>query len=144
MHGRAAEERIAADSETAGEFDFADHGLAIGHQRKRPVQPLDLRAGDIDTVELTLEGARIGGKFDWNERTAHASAWRRGFQLRHIEAEIGEHAAHAADPGFHSFLDRAKGRDLAALDMIERGLQAANHIVDALDFRELVRLRIDR
>ncbi len=58
VHGRAAEEGIGADSETAGEFDFADHRLAIRHQRQRPVQTLDLGAGDVDSVELALERPR--------------------------------------------------------------------------------------
>src|ERR1700737_1942992 len=61
MHGGTAEERIAADPEAGGEFNLADHRLAIRHQRKRSVQPLDLAAGDADPVELTLESARVGG-----------------------------------------------------------------------------------
>ena len=40
MHGRAAEEGIAADAEARGEFDLADDGLAIGHQRQRRVETL--------------------------------------------------------------------------------------------------------
>ena len=59
MHRRAAEERIAADAEARGEFDLADHRLAIGHQRQRAVQALDLGAGDVDPIELALESAGV-------------------------------------------------------------------------------------
>ena len=58
MHRRAAEEGIAAHAEAGGEFDLADDGLAIGHQRQRPVQAIDRSAGDIDPVELPLERRR--------------------------------------------------------------------------------------
>src|SRR5258707_13970475 len=116
MHGRAAEERIVADPETAGEFDLADHRLTVRHQRKGPVQALDLGAGDVDPVELALESAGVGRKFNGNKWTTHAPAWGRGFQLRHIETEIGEDTAHAAHPRFQAVFDRAKRRHLAALD----------------------------
>ena len=59
MHRGAAEERIAADAEAGAELDFADHRLAIRHQRQRPVEALDLGAGDVDAVELALEGAGV-------------------------------------------------------------------------------------
>ena len=61
----------------------------------------------------------------------------------HIEAEVGEHAAHAADPQFHIVFDGTERRHLTAFDLIERRLQADEDVVDALDLRELVRPRID-
>ena len=78
MHRGPAEERIAADAEAGGEFDLADHRLAIGHQRQRAVQTIDLRAGEVDAVELALERAGIGRKFYRNERAADAGARRCG------------------------------------------------------------------
>ncbi len=141
MHGRAAEERIAADAETGREFDGADHWLAIRHQRQRAVETLHLGAGGVDAVELALERTGVGGKLDRNEGTAHAGARGRGFQLRHIEPEIGKHAAHPAHARFHAVFDRTEGSHLAAFDLIERGLQADDHVIDALDLGELVRLR---
>ena len=123
-----------------GEFDFADHRLAIRHQRQRPVETLDLGAGDVDPVELALEGAGVGRKLDRNEGTAHGRARRRGFQLRHVEAEIAEDAAHPAHARFHAVFDRVERRHLAALDLVERGLQADQNVVDALDLGELVGL----
>src|SRR5229473_1448259 len=143
VHGRAAEERIAADPESAGEFDFADHRLAIWHQRKGAVETLDLGAGGVDPVKLALKSAGVGGKSDGNEGAADTRAWRRGFQLRHIEAEIGEHAAHPANARFHALFDRAKGRYLTAFDLIERTLQAGQNAIDALDLRELAGSGID-
>ena len=57
MHGGTAEEGIAADAETGGEFDLADDGLAIGHERQCSAQQVHLAAREIDTIELALEGA---------------------------------------------------------------------------------------
>ena len=126
----------------AGEFDLADHGLAIGHQRQRAVEALDLGAGEVDAIELAFERAGIGRQLDGHEGTADAGARGGGFQLRHVEAEIGEDAAHAAHPQFDAFFDRGQRRHLAALDLVERGLQANQHVVDALNLGELVRLRL--
>jgi hypothetical protein len=143
MHRRAAEEGIAADAEAGSEFDLADDGLAIGHQRQRPVEALDRGAGDIDPVELPLERTGIGWKFYGNEGAADARARSGGFELRHVEAEIGEHAAHPADARFHAVLDRGQCRHLAPLDGIERGLQADQNVVDALNLGKLIWLRLD-
>src|SRR5665213_33340 len=143
VHGRATEERIDADPEAGREFNFADYRLAIGHQRQRPVQTFHLRSVDIDPIELALEGAGVGRKFDGNEGTAHAGTWRRGLQLRHVEAEIADDAAHPAHARFDAVFDRIERRHLAALDAIERRLQADEHVVDSLDFRELVCGRLD-
>src|SRR3954469_10580234 len=46
VHRRPAQEGIAAYAEAGGEFDFADHRLAVGHQRKRAAQSIHLHAGD--------------------------------------------------------------------------------------------------
>ncbi len=124
MHRRAAEERIAAHAEAGSEFDFADHGFSIRHQCQCPVQAFHLGTGDVDSIELTLERAGVGGEFHGDVGAAHARAWRGRLQLRHVEAEIAEHAAHPAHPRFHIVFDRAQRRDLAALDLIERSLQA--------------------
>jgi len=67
VHGGAAEEWIAADSEAGSEFDFAHHRFAIRHQCQGAVETLDLAAGDVDPVKLALESAGVGGKFDWNK-----------------------------------------------------------------------------
>src|SRR5216683_6836841 len=72
MHGGTAEEGIAADAEAGGELDLADDGFAIGHQCQRPVEALDLGAGDIDPIELPLERAGVARKFHGNEGTADA------------------------------------------------------------------------
>src|SRR3984957_20553914 len=141
MHGWAAEEWVGSDSEAGGEFDFADHGLSIRHQRQGPVETLHLGAGDVDSVELALEQAGVCGKLDGNVGATHAHARGRGFQLCHVETEIAEYAAHPAHPRFHPVFDRAERRELAALDLIERGLQAYDHVIDALDLRKLIRLR---
>ena len=101
-----------------------------------------LGAGDVDPVELALERAGIGRKLDRHEGAADRRARRRRFELRHVEAEIGEHAAHPAHARFHAVFDRAQGRHLAPLDLVERGLQADQHVVDALNLGELVRLRL--
>src|ERR1700681_4775443 len=143
VHGRAAEERIAADSESAGEFDFADDRLAIRHQRQGAVETLDLGAGSVDSVKLALESGGVGGKFDGDEGAADARAGSRGFQLRHVEAEIAEHAAHPANTRFHALFDRAERRDLTAFDLIERTLQAGQNAIDALDLGELAGSGID-
>ena len=58
---------------------------------------VDMRARKADAVELAFEWPCIGGEFDRDKRAAHARARRCGFQLRDIEAEVGEHATHAAD-----------------------------------------------
>ena len=60
--------------------------------------------------------------------------------MRHVESEIGEDAAHPAHPRFHAVFDRVERRHLAALDLVERGLQADQNVVDALDLGELIRL----
>ncbi len=70
MHGRPAKERIVADPEAGSEFDFANHRLAIRHQRKGSAETLDLGAGDVDPVELALESAGVGSKFDRDVGTA--------------------------------------------------------------------------
>ena len=106
MHRRPAEEGIAAHAKARGEFDFADHRLAVGHQRQRPVQPLHLEARDIDAIELALEGGGIGRQLDRHERTADGRAGSSRLELRHVETEIVDHAAHAADAGFHAVFDR--------------------------------------
>ncbi len=106
----------------------------------RTPKPLDLGARDIDSVELALESAGVGGKFYGNERTAHPDARGGCFHLRHIKAEVVKDPAHPAYPRFHAIFDRVKRRHLPALDLIERGLQAAENIVDALDLGELIRL----
>src|SRR5882672_688058 len=77
VHGGAAEEWIAADSEAGSEFDFAHHRFAIRHQCQGAVETLDLAAGDVDPVKLALESAGVGSKFDWNEGAADASAFER-------------------------------------------------------------------
>ena len=41
---------------------------------------------------------------------------------------------------FHAVFDGVERRHLAALDLVERGLQANQDVVDALDLGELVRL----
>src|SRR4030088_3786696 len=140
VHGRPTEERIAANPEAGREFDYADHRLAIRHQRKGPVETLYLDPGVIDPVELALESACVGWKLDWNVGTTHARTWRRSFQLRHIETEIGKEAAHAAYTRFHTIFDRAKRRHLAARDLIERTLQADPKVLDALNLGKLIRL----
>ena len=119
MHRGAAEERIAADPEAAGEFDFADHRLAIGHQGERPVQSVNLRAGDVYSIKLAFERPGVGRKLQRNEGPAHAGARRRRLQLRHVQAEIGEDAAHPAYARFHAVFDRVERRHLAALDLVE-------------------------
>ncbi|OIQ72152.1 hypothetical protein GALL_462230 [mine drainage metagenome] len=96
-------------------------------------------AGDVDPVELALEGACVGGELDGNKGATDGPARRRGFQRGDLKAEIGEYAAHAAHAGFHAVFERTECRELAPLDLVERGLQADDHIVDAMDFRELVR-----
>src|SRR5439155_25365203 len=136
VHRRAAEERIAADPKTGCEFDLADHRLAIRHQRKRPVESLDLGAGDIDPVKLALESSGVRRKLDWNEGTADGARGRRGFQLGHVKSEIGKNAAHPARARFHTVFDRAKRRHLAALDLIERGLHADKDVIDAPNLGE--------
>ena len=91
MHRGPAEERIGAHAEAGGEFDLADDRLAIGHQRQRAVQPIDLGAGDIDAVELALERPGIGRQLDRHERAAdRRSAACAASNLRDVEAEIGE------------------------------------------------------
>ena len=95
---------IAADAEARGELDFADHRLAIRHQRQRAVEAVDLGAGDVDAIELALEGAGIGRQLDRDEGAADAGARRRGFQLRQVEAEIGDDAAHPAHARFRCSL----------------------------------------
>src|SRR3954454_6182216 len=62
MHRRATEKRIAADPEAAGEFHFADHGLAIWHQGEGPVEPIELHPGDVYAIKLALEWPRAGRK----------------------------------------------------------------------------------
>src|SRR6478609_9364636 len=42
VHRGPAEEGIAAHAEAGGELDFADDGLAVGHERQRARQPIDL------------------------------------------------------------------------------------------------------
>src|SRR4029077_11661017 len=76
------------------------------------------------------------------EGTADAKSRGGGFELGHVEAEIGEYAAHPADARFHAVFDRAQGRHLAPLDLVERTLETNQHIVDAVNFGELVRLRL--
>src|ERR1700735_1513273 len=72
MHRRTAQERIVAYAEPGSKLDLADHRLSIRHKRERAVEALDLRAGDIDSVKLTLKGAGIGAKFYRHIRAAHA------------------------------------------------------------------------
>jgi hypothetical protein len=141
--GASAEEGIAADTEARGEFDVADNRLAVGHQRQRRVEALHLGAGEVDPVELALERAGIGQKLHRHERAADGRARDRRFELRHVEAEIGEHPAHPADARFHAVLDRGQCRHLAPLDGVERGLQADQHVVDALNLGKLIWLRLD-
>ena len=50
------------------------------------------------------------------------------------------HAAHPAHPRFHALPRPSQRRHLAALDLVERGLQAEHDVVDTLDLGELVRL----
>src|SRR5436190_21650770 len=88
VHRGPSQEGIAAHAETGGELDFADDGLAIGHQRKRAVEFFDLHAGEVDAIELALEGAGVGGKLYRDEGTSDGAAGRRRFELRHVEAEV--------------------------------------------------------
>src|SRR5262245_15422796 len=98
MHRGPAEEGITAHAEAGGEFDFADDGLAIGHQRQRAVQLVDLRAGDVDAIELAVEGAGVAGKLYGDEGTADSAARRCRFELREVEAEVVDDPAHASRP----------------------------------------------
>src|SRR5262249_18699108 len=70
MHRGSAEEGIRAHAEARGEFDFADDGLAVGHERKRAGQAVHLRTRGVDAVELPIEWTGIPGQFDRNERPA--------------------------------------------------------------------------
>src|ERR1700694_4906117 len=70
VHRGPAEERIVANPEAGGEFDFADHRLEIRDQRQGSIETLDLGAGDIDPVQLALESAGGRSKFDRDVRTA--------------------------------------------------------------------------
>src|SRR6185437_17180745 len=68
---------------------------------------------------------------------AHRRAWRGGFKLRRVKAEIGDDAAHPAYARFHAVFVSVERGELAALDLIERTLQAVQRIVDALIFGQL-------
>jgi hypothetical protein len=94
-------------------------------------------------VKLALKSAGVGSKSNGNEGAADARAWRRGFQLRHVEAEIGKDPAHPAHTRFHAVFDRAKRGHLPALDLIERTLHADQNVIEALDLRELIRWSFD-
>src|SRR5882672_7053580 len=78
VHGGAAEEWIAADSEAGSEFDFAHYRFAIRHQCQGAVETLDLSAGDVDPIKLALESAGVGRKFDGNKGAADTRARRGG------------------------------------------------------------------
>src|SRR5262245_60925832 len=117
MHRGPAEEGIAAHAEARGELDFADDGLAVGYQRQRAVQLLDLHAGDVDAVELAFESAGVGGKLYWNEGAADGAARRCCFELRHVETEVVDDAAHASRPRFQTIFNGRERRHLPPLDL---------------------------
>ena len=137
MHRRTAEERIGADAKSGRELDFADHGLPIRHQRQRAVEAIDLGAADVDAIKLALEGAGVAGQLHRHIGAAHAGARRCRLQLADVETEIGEHAAHAPRARFKTVFKRGEGGKLTPLDLVERILQAHNHVVDALDLWRL-------
>jgi hypothetical protein len=60
---------------------------------------------------------------------------------RQIEAKIGDDAAHAAHPRFDALFIGVERSDLPPLDLFQRLLQPDKHIVDALDFRKMIRWR---
>ncbi len=143
MHRGPAQERVAAHAEAGGELDFADDRLAVGHQRKRAVQPIDLHAGDVDAIELAIEGTGIDGKLYRDEGSSDGAARCCGFQLRHVEAEVADDAAHASGPQFQTIFNARERRHLPPLDLIERRLQLDHNIVESLNLGELIGLRGD-
>src|SRR3954451_24888966 len=119
MHRRAAEEWIAADSESAGEFDLADHRLSIGHEGEGPIKSVNLRAGDVNSIKLAFERPGVRRKLQRNEGPAHAGARCRRLQLGHVQSKIAKDPAHTPYPRFHAVFDGVQARHLTALDLVE-------------------------
>src|SRR5262249_9075936 len=57
VNGRTAQKRIHAHAEGRTQIYFAHNGFADRHRDERPRVTIDLRASDVDSVELTLESA---------------------------------------------------------------------------------------
>src|SRR6266702_400941 len=131
VHGGGAEERIDARAEARHEVDLAHDRLADRHMGQRAREPIDLAADDVDALDLALEGAGIGRRARRDEGATGPASSRARRDLAGIDAERGEHAAHAVLPGIVILLDRIEGCGLARFDPVERGLQARERPVDA-------------
>src|SRR5215510_16035328 len=82
VDGWAAQKGIHAHAERRTHIDVADDGLADRHRDERPGIAIDLRAGVVDPVELTLEGA--GPRLRW----PHWDKWSTDSPIRRCAANI--------------------------------------------------------
>src|SRR5690242_12766908 len=98
MHGRAAEERVAANTKARCKFDFPDDRLAIGHQCKRAVEALNLGTVHINAVKLAFKCTGIRRELERNEWAPGAPTGRCGFQFGQVEPEIADDPAHPPYP----------------------------------------------
>src|SRR5690242_9729562 len=116
VHRRFAEERIGAHAERRTHVDAAFDRLAYRHGRESMRVAVDLRAREVDAVELPLEGAGVGARrLHRHERAADRMA---GMEFG-IDAEIIEYAAHAARLAVVALLHIGEHQGLPAFDLVE-------------------------
>ena len=78
MHRRAAARNGShAHAEAGRQIDLAHDRLSHRHGAERAGQPVDVGAGDVDAVELALEGAGILAQRQRHERSADACDLQR-------------------------------------------------------------------
>ena len=131
VHGRAVQEGVDPDPESRGHVDLAGDRLADRHGNERARERVDLGSGQLHAIELALEHARLG-ELRRHERAPH----RRRFRLTAgVDAEVGEHPAHAPRLGIIAFLDGIEAGALARFDAIERNLQSRQGRFDPRGFR---------
>src|SRR5262249_11905524 len=140
-----AQERVDAHAEARLQIELAVDRLAHGNGAQRAREPTDLRARDLDAVNLALEAHRTLGQLRRNEWTAERAGTVARCRLLDVEAEFDQHAAHAPRLRIVIVSDRIDRRRLPLLEAIERGLQAGNDAGDAVRaFGENAGVRIDR
>src|SRR5262249_56983608 len=95
MQGRRAQEWVDAYAEARLQIELAVDRLAHGNGAERAREPGDLRARDLDAMNLALEAHGVLGHLRGDERTAHRAGTVAGRGLAGLEAEFDQHAAHA-------------------------------------------------
>src|SRR5262245_31735312 len=116
VHGQRADERVHAHAEAGGGLDLARQRAADRHRNQRAVEMLDLRASDVDAIELALERAVLAVRRDRHERAAGRARRADIGHLADVEPEVAENPAHAPRLGVVALFQSVEQRGLARFD----------------------------